>query len=79
VRSKFDIYVFISITSVGGQLLIERIIRPEVSVSALTLIITVFRILIFFHFVHHLFFAGFELSLKKILTAISEDIIKIKT
>jgi hypothetical protein len=41
VRSKFDIYVFISITSVGGQLLIERIIRPEVSVSALALIITV--------------------------------------
>jgi hypothetical protein len=39
VRSKFDIYVFISITSVGGQLLIERIIHPEVSVSAL--IITV--------------------------------------
>jgi hypothetical protein len=35
------ISVFISITSVGGQLLIERIIRPEVSVSALALIITV--------------------------------------
>jgi hypothetical protein len=33
-------FVFISITSVGGQLLIERIIRPEVSVSALALIIT---------------------------------------
>ena len=37
VRTKFDIYVFITITSAGGLLLVpEGIIRPVVSYSALT-------------------------------------------
>jgi 4-hydroxy-3-methylbut-2-en-1-yl diphosphate synthase IspG/GcpE len=36
VCTNFDIYVFITLTSAGGLLIPEGVIRPVVSVSALT-------------------------------------------